>query len=169
MKLNRILVTHGHHDHFGGLYDVLQLLKSRNQEAKAYKMMTGNRYELSVFQQYPELKNIVEPLSDNQEFQIDDDLHLRAIYTPGHLDDHMSFYLTTPSERVLITGDIILGSPSAVVEDLDTYLKTLRKLQKMKIDYLLLPHSLDKTDPSGIMVSAEPKIGDYIKYREDRL
>jgi hypothetical protein len=31
-------------------------------------------------------------------------------------------------EVVLISGDIILGTPSTVVEDLDAYLKTLTRL-----------------------------------------
>lgn len=67
---------------------------------------------------------------------------MKAIYTPGHTDDHMSFQFKADNETHLVTGDVILGSPSSVVEDLDIYLTTLRKIQALPLDYLLLPHSL---------------------------
>jgi glyoxylase-like metal-dependent hydrolase (beta-lactamase superfamily II) len=65
----------------------------------------------------------------------------------------MSFLIKSPTESILISGDIILGTPSAVVENLDTYLTTLKSLQKLKIDYLLLPHSL-ALNLSDILVPA---------------
>ena len=40
----------------------------------------------------------------------------------------MSFALASKTEKFLISGDIILGTPSAVIEDLDIYLKTLTLL-----------------------------------------
>ena len=93
---------------------------------------------------------------------------MRAIYTPGHTDDHMSFYFKVDDETHLVTGDVILGSPSSVVEDLDTYLTTLRKIQALPIDYLLLPHSLG-LEQDQVMVPAKEKIQAYLKYREERL
>jgi glyoxylase-like metal-dependent hydrolase (beta-lactamase superfamily II) len=78
---------------------------------------------------------------------------MESIYTPGHLDDHMSFLIKDETEQILISGDIILGSPSALVQDLDVYLKTLRKLQDFKIDYILLPHSTS-LDPTDVLVPA---------------
>lgn len=68
----------------------------------------------------------------------------------------------------LFTGDIILGSPSSVIQDLPAYMKTLHKVKQLKADYLCLPHTLDN-DPDSIMVEADSKISDYIKYREDRI
>jgi glyoxylase-like metal-dependent hydrolase (beta-lactamase superfamily II) len=78
---------------------------------------------------------------------------MESIYTPGHLDDHMSFLIKDETEQILISGDIILGTPSALVQDLDVYLKTLRKLQDFKIDYILLPHSTS-LDPTDVLVPA---------------
>lgn len=62
----------------------------------------------------------------------------------------------------------MLGTPSSVVEDLDTYLLTLNHLLTLNIDYLLLPHSVS-LDAQNILVSAPAKLKAYIEYREDRL
>lgn len=80
----------------------------------------------------------------------------------------MSFLVKNGDSRDLIVGDIVLGSPSAVVDDLSIYLDTLKSLTKVKIDTLLLPHSLAHT-PDLIRVPAQEKLLAYIKYREDRL
>ena len=68
----------------------------------------------------------------------------------------------------MISGDIILGSPSAVVNDLDIYLKNLKMLQKMNFDFILLPHSVGM-ETNQIIVDAKTKLHEYITYRETRL
>ena len=50
---------------------------------------------------------------------------IECIFTPGHTDDHMSFLV---NKVHLICGDIVLGTPSSVINDLDVYLKTLKKV-----------------------------------------
>lgn len=65
---------------------------------------------------------------------------MQALLTPGHLDDHASFLVK--EEKTLICGDVILGAPSCAIEDLDTYLGTLGKLQQLDLDWILLPHSV---------------------------
>ena len=80
----------------------------------------------------------------------------------------MSFQFKVGDETHLVTGDVILGSPSSVVEDLDTYLTTLRRIQTLSLDYLLLPHSLN-LEKDQVMVPAKEKIQAYLNYREERL
>ena len=57
--ISKILITHAHHDHIGGLYDVLNLLKERGQKfkPKIFKHINHNRFENEIFKIYPNLKN----------------------------------------------------------------------------------------------------------------
>ena len=124
-------------------------------------MLTDNSHEREVFTKDPYLKSKVFNIENGQTFQVQDDIQIESIYTPGHLDDHMSFLIKTPQESILISGDIVLGTPSSVVDDLDVYLKTLKMLHQINIDFLLLPHSTGM-DVSDIIVPAHEKLSAYI-------
>ena len=116
VKINRILVTHGHFDHFGGVYDTIKLLQERNrstQDLKVFKYLTDNEYEQHVFERYPQLRQHVHTIGDRQIFEVEDGLSIEAMLTPGHLDDHMSFLIR--EKKTLVTGDIILGAPSTSI------------------------------------------------------
>ena len=104
-------------------------------------------------------------------------LQLKAIYTPGHISDHMSFLLRHDDESLsnyLFSGDIILGAPSTVVEDLPLYMETLKKLrdeEEHHFDYVCVPHSvsLGSNDADTVIMDGPKKLDEYIKYREDRI
>ena len=70
---------------------------------------------------------LVQTIQNKQIFTFEDKennkLNIESIYTPGHISDHMSFLLKSAEEGpILFSGDIILGSPSTVVEDLTVYM-----------------------------------------------
>ena len=98
---------------------------------------------------------------------MEDGLTVEAIFTPGHSDDHTSFFIR--EEKALISGDLILGAPSTSVNDLDAYMKSLYKLRQFPIEWVLLPHSVSLDSPSFIMVEGPPKIEAYIAYREKQM
>jgi glyoxylase-like metal-dependent hydrolase (beta-lactamase superfamily II) len=134
-------------------------------------MMTGNEDEREICERFPELVHLVKNITSEQFFEtFDPSLSLSATYTAGHLDDHMSFILNDMNgpTKYLISGDIILGAPSALILDLDIYLKDLKRLQAMDFDWILLPHSVG-LETEQIIVEAKQKIADYIEYRESRL
>lgn len=54
---------------------------------------------------------------------------MACIFTPGHITDHVSYLLKHPQETILVSGDIILGGPSTVVQDLKVYMNTLYSLR----------------------------------------
>jgi len=83
----------------------------------------------------------------------------------------MSFLLKTDGEAILFSGDIILDTPSTVVEHLPTYMNTLYKLREVPFDYLCTTHSLDLSQGAEdhIIMPGAPKLEAYIDYRESRL
>lgn len=82
----------------------------------------------------------------------------------------MSFLLTDTSSSYLFSGDIILGSPSTVVEDLPTYMSTLANLRdNYRFDKVLVPHSVRLEEDGDVIMDGPKKLQEYIQYREDRL
>lgn len=58
IQVNKIFITHAHYDHFGGVFDVLNLFKSyKMNEPEVYKYLDGNNFESEVFARYPSLKS----------------------------------------------------------------------------------------------------------------
>ena len=112
--ITRIVVTHGHMDHIGGLDRVQDAMQApvgcHPKLAKKLSMMVGET-------------NVVK-LRSREMLHTGGGTKIRALFTPGHAEDHVCFYVA--AERVLFTGDTILGASSSTVEKLDDYIyKTL--------------------------------------------
>ena len=88
-------------------------------------------------------------------------LSLLAINTPGHEVDHVCYYMR--KEKVLFTGDTILGSSSSTVRDLSDYMKSLHKLSRYSLDVICPAHGALVEGPR-----ASRLIPWYIKHREER-
>ncbi|KAJ5976891.1 hypothetical protein N7501_000233 [Penicillium viridicatum] len=107
LSISQVLLTHWHTDHTGGLPALLA--------------------------QYPHLAAAVHKahpdpgqhsIRDGQTFTAQGTT-LRAVFTPGHSQDHMCFLLE--DSGAMFTGDNVLGhGGSVVVEDLGRYMKSLK-------------------------------------------
>ncbi|PWN53936.1 Metallo-hydrolase/oxidoreductase [Violaceomyces palustris] len=53
---------------------------------------------------------------------------VRVLHTPGHTSDHICLMLV--EDKVLLTGDHVLGQGTSVFEDLGSYLSSLRKCSR---------------------------------------
>ena len=99
-----ILITHGHPDHVEGAAHLAELLGG-----------------VPVGVEPP----VAEPLKGAG-------LAIRAVPTPGHTADSVSFHVVVGSEQAVLTGDTILGRGTTVVAwpdgDLADYLASLRTL-----------------------------------------
>ncbi len=88
---------------------------------------------------------------------------LRVLTTPGHSSDHLS-YLHVPSGD-LFTGDLVLGSGTAMVGDPDghmgSYLASLERLAELHPARILPGHGEPVTDPVG-------RLGEYHRHRLER-
>jgi glyoxylase-like metal-dependent hydrolase (beta-lactamase superfamily II) len=143
-RIEKILLTHIHADHCGG---AVALKKRSGAKLGIHRSRAG--YLGGEDFQY----------SDNDRISFGDgDLHV--LHTPGHESGHCCFY--EAGERVLFTGDNILGYGTAVIRPPDgnmtEYLKSLERLLDYNIDLILPGH--------GPMVGKpQAKIKEYIEHR----
>jgi glyoxylase-like metal-dependent hydrolase (beta-lactamase superfamily II) len=76
-----------------------------------------------------------DPLTDDEEIVVDG-LTLRVVATPGHTADSVSFVL--PAERVLLSGDMVLGRGTTVVAhpdgQLGPYFDSIERMRALVAD-----------------------------------
>jgi glyoxylase-like metal-dependent hydrolase (beta-lactamase superfamily II) len=143
--IRRILITHGHHDHIDG--------------AAALRERTGALIYAFSREGAPMAD---EEIADDTTFPTGDDT-LRAIHTPGHRFDHLSYFLD--KRRTLFAGDIIAGVGTVVIippeGNMQDYLDTLKRLQTIDISEIVPAHGPTISDPQA-------KLAEYIAHRMQR-
>lgn len=150
-SIQEIIITHWHIDHIGGVPNVCQdVIQSSNVKVSKFRR-PADIAEYDIGFPY----NFVK---DNTIFQTQG-ATLRALYMPGHTDDHMVLLLD--EENAMFSGDAILGETTAVFEDLHTYMGTLHKM---------LDHHPSVIYPAHGPVIPDPiqKISHYIEHRMRR-
>lgn len=147
--LDHIIITHWHHDHIGGLKDVMDNVA---KDCQVWKFRRPENLD--------DLPNNIpmEFLKDGDTFKTDG-ATLRIIHTPGHTDDHIILWLE--EEKAVFTGDCILGEGTAVFEDLHDYMASLHRILGLKPRILYPGHGPTVMDPL-------PKIQHYIDHRNKR-
>ena len=109
MALSHVFLTHWHGDHAGGVPDLLRLYPDLSN---------------SIYKHTP--SKTQQPIVDGQVFAIEG-ATVRAVHAPGHSHDHMCFILE--EENAMFTGDNVLGHGTAAVEQLSTWMDSLRIMQ----------------------------------------
>ncbi|KAI1100439.1 Metallo-hydrolase/oxidoreductase [Jackrogersella minutella] len=133
------LITHWHHDHTGGISQLLE----HSPQTVLYKSSPGEGQS---------------NISEGQVFGVEG-VTLIASHTPGHTTDHMSFIFQ--EEDALFTGDNVLGQGTAVFEDLGTYLRSLAKMEKLVSGRGYPGHG-------PVLPKASATIAEYISHRHQR-
>ena len=109
ITIAHVLLTHWHGDHTGGVPDLLAL----------YPYLAS-----SIYKNQPDKGQ--QPIRDGQSFSVEG-ATVTALFSPGHAHDHMCFVLE--EENALFTGDNVLGQGTTAVEDLGTFMASLRVMQ----------------------------------------
>lgn len=80
-------------------------------------------------------------------------VELRAVHTPGHASDHLCFAL--PSERIVFSGDHVLGRGTTVIAypdgNLTDYLASLEKARAIGAERLFPGHGPVVEDPAAVL------------------
>ena len=131
-----VAVTHDHADHIGALTPLLD--RTGSPPVAGY----GRNYDVTLI--------------EGRTFG-----PLRAIATPGHSPDHLSFV----AGRACFTGDAVLGEGSVFVSPgpgaLAGYLDALRRLREIPLDVICPGHGPPVWEPMS-------KLEEYLSHRLDR-
>jgi glyoxylase-like metal-dependent hydrolase (beta-lactamase superfamily II) len=138
-----ILVTHGHFDHVEGVDRLVEILGEVPVLGASGESSVGRDGDLSR-----------------------DGLEIQVLDTPGHTADSVCFLVEHGGERVLFSGDTILGRGTTVVAypdgDLGSYLRSLRRLCAYRNVPLLPGHGPALSDTAAVARV-------YLAHREQRL
>jgi glyoxylase-like metal-dependent hydrolase (beta-lactamase superfamily II) len=144
-KPERIVLTHRHRDHLGGVPALRELFPG----IPVSKMIWKD----------DGLPEGIQDLRDGQAVT-GDGATLIPIHTPGHASDHLCYWM--PEEQALFSGDLILNGSTAVIPDEDgdlgQYLDSLRRVQKLGARRIYPAHG-------PVIEDAPAKIQEYLDHR----
>ena len=127
-ELERIVLTHAHIDHLGGVKQV----KERFGEMEVLKM---------PWEGHDAPAGAISAIGHDAVVHTEG-ATLRAVFSPGHSPDHLCYYLE--EERALFTGDVVLGAGTTVIPDdtgdLGEYMDSLRRLLALDLATIYPAH-----------------------------
>ena len=137
LRLTKILLTHGHYDHIGGVADV------QNETGAEVYIHTDDAYKLESAEQSLAVQIAREPfkavknyLSINGDTIINDgDLQFRVMHTPGHSSGSVCYIC----EDVIFSGDTLFRLSMGRTDFFDgsdgAMMNSLIRLSKLDGDY----------------------------------
>ncbi|KAJ2785117.1 Beta-lactamase-like protein 2 [Coemansia javaensis] len=174
-RIDRILLTHWHGDHIGGVRGLLAMPDLVAPGCTVHKRPAAaadGRDAVRAVLDPVRAQGRLRPIADAEAFDVPGGLRLEAAFTPGHAEDHTAFVLRLPGseQRLLLTGDLVLGRGSAVVEDLGPYMDSLRRALAIRPAALLPGHgpTVGGAGDAGDGGEAVRAIEGYIEHRNAR-
>ena len=171
IELERIVCTHWHPDHTGGITELQSAYgnscptfkhsKVPYQIGRSYPgagefLPSGNKFKILDEADFEKIEN-------DDVINIENDVNLVVKFTPGHADDHICLLLETPKLSALFSGDNILGETTAVFDNYYSYMNSLNQLKQ------LIPSGIPIYPGHGEMIeNGRERIQFYIDHRLER-
>lgn len=145
-EIERVVFTHAHPDHIGGLIQILSLWRPEViiHSAELECQLPGG---MSLHNALHEMGiEKVRSLKGNEDIELSD-RSMRVLYTPGHTPGSICLY--DPAKRVLFSGDtafpmagdeILLPAPDPEGGDLEELVESIRMLLHLEIEAVLPGH-----------------------------
>lgn len=151
--IDRVLISHTHHDHVAGLAALLDLL---GRQVPVYvHPVEADRLDLQAN---------LRPLGDDRTMVLGGAV-VRSLHTPGHTPGHLAFEVHPAAEPRdpagppgLVAGDLITGSGSPWIGlpegDLGDYLASLERVRTLKPAWIAVAHGDPVDDPTAALDAA---------------
>ncbi len=145
-NLGKVILTHTHHDHFSGLFLIMEKVKP-----KVYIHSKDTKYIAK------HLGKILVPCEDGEIIETEIG-PLEVIWTPGHTEGGICLY--SRDKCILFSGDTVFGDGyfGAFQGESGSYkqlLDSLKKLTALKVDVMLPGHGQPVyDDPEGNIMLA---------------
>jgi glyoxylase-like metal-dependent hydrolase (beta-lactamase superfamily II) len=148
--LKRILITHAHPDHVGGLKYLKEQTGARVYASAPEKEVIEGRIPVPSRKKWPHMPTTWPPVSAVDQVICEGDVlpevmgGMHVLDTPGHAPGHVTFW--HPEKKIAIAGDVFfhvfgLGlPPGPLTVDMEENKRSIGRLAGLDIDILCLGH-----------------------------